>query len=113
MNADYIQVVTTLSTREAAERIASRLVETNLAACAQVAGPISSTYRWKGAVETAQEWQCVAKTRFDLYAAVEKAIREIHPYELPEIVAVPIVAGLAEYLAWIGAETSSDQHAGM
>jgi periplasmic divalent cation tolerance protein len=102
---DYIQVVTTTDKREDAERIARELVEQRLAACVQLVGPISSIYRWQGQIETAQEWQCWAKTRRDLYDAVEQAIRVLHPYEVPEILAVPIVAGSAAYLEWLEGET--------
>ncbi len=68
----------------------------------QVVGPISSRYRWQGAVERSTEWMCVAKTSAARYAELEAAIRELHSYEEPEIVATPIVAGSAGYLAWIG-----------
>jgi periplasmic divalent cation tolerance protein len=105
---EYIQVVTTTERREDAERIARMLVEERLAACVQVSGPITSIYRWRGQIETAQEWRCLAKTRQGLYEAVERAIRRIHPYEVPEIVALPIVAGSAGYLAWVEGETGND-----
>jgi len=75
-----------------------------MAACVQVLGPISSTYRWQGALETSQEWLCLAKSRRGLYDAIEKAIRRIHPYQVPEILAVPVVAGSAAYLAWLDEE---------
>jgi len=104
---DYIQVVTTVERKEDAERIARTLVEARLAACVQLLGPITSTYRWKGTVETAQEWQCVAKTRRDAYARLEEAIRGAHPYEVPEILAMPIVAGSAGYLAWLDDQTQT------
>jgi periplasmic divalent cation tolerance protein len=103
--SDYIQVVTTTERREDAERIGRALVEERLAACAQVTGPIASTYRWQGKIETAQEWQCWAKSRRDLYARIEQTIRRLHPYEVPEILAMPITAGSAAYLAWLDAET--------
>jgi periplasmic divalent cation tolerance protein len=102
--SDYIQIVTTVERREDADRIVLALVEARLAACVQVAGPITSTYRWRGKIETAQEWQCWAKTRRGLYNEVEQAIRRIHPYEVPEILALPILAGSADYLAWLEAE---------
>ena len=70
----------------------------------QIVGPITSTYRWQGKIETGEEWQCWAKTRGELFARVEEAIRRIHPYEVPEILAVPVVAGSARYLAWLEAE---------
>lgn len=101
--ADYLQVLTTCGSEEEAGRIAGLLVERRLAACVQVAGPVSSRYRWQGEVEQVREWQCVAKTTGAAYAAVEAAIREAHSYDEPEIVATPIVAGSLGYLAWIDA----------
>ena len=97
----HLQVLTTIDSEEAAERISAALVERRLAACVQVVGPISSTYRWQGEVERAREWMCVAKTTAERYPEVEAAIRELHPYDEPEIVATPIVAGSAGYLGWI------------
>ncbi len=102
----HIQVVTTTALRDEAERIARELVEARLAACAQIVGPILSTYRWQGKIETGEEWQCWAKTRGELFARVEDAIRRIHRYEVPEILAVPVVAGSASYLAWLDTETT-------
>ena len=102
--SDYIQVVTTTERKEDAERIARALVEARLAACVQVLGPITSTYRWKGAIETSREWQCVAKSRLDLYARLEETIRGAHPYEVPEILALPITAGSQGYLEWLDGE---------
>ena len=106
--SQYIQVVTTTDKEEDAGRIARLLVERRLAACVQVLGPITSTYRWQGAIDTAQEWQCWAKTRRELFDEVETAIRQAHPYEVPEILAVPIVAASRSYLAWLEAETGGD-----
>jgi len=102
--SNHIQVLTTTASREEAERIARALIGERLAACVQVIGPISSTYRWQGAIETSQEWLCVAKSRQDLYGEIEKAIRRIHSYQVPEILAVPVVAGSADYLAWLDQE---------
>jgi periplasmic divalent cation tolerance protein len=99
-----IQVITTTSSREEAERIARALVEARLAACVQVLGPITSTYRWEGAIETSQEWRCEAKSRAELYDEIEKAIRRLHSYKVPEILAVPVAAGSADYLGWLDAE---------
>jgi periplasmic divalent cation tolerance protein len=98
---DYIQVLTTASSEEEAERIGSALIERRLAACVQTVGPITSRYRWKGAVEEEQEWQCLAKTEASRYQEVEEAIRELHSYEEPEILALPILAGSRGYLSWI------------
>jgi len=99
--SDYVQVLTTAGSEEEAGRIGSLLVEQQLAACVQVVGPIVSRYRWQGKVEEEREWQCLAKTTRAAYEDVEAAIREAHSYEEPEIIATPIVAGSAGYLAWI------------
>ncbi|HVO66633.1 MAG TPA: divalent-cation tolerance protein CutA [Syntrophales bacterium] len=100
----YIQVLTTTGRKEDAEKIAMTLVERKLAACVQILGPITSTYRWKGNIEAAEEWQCVIKSRKDLYKDIEKAIKSIHPYEVPEIIATPIIAGSKDYLDWLQGE---------
>ncbi len=99
--AQYLQVTTTTDSEEEAERIGAALIERRLAACVQVVGPIVSRYRWRGAVERSTEWMCVAKTSTLRYAELEGAIRELHSYEEPEIVATPVVAGSAGYLEWI------------
>jgi periplasmic divalent cation tolerance protein len=98
---DFVQVVTTTERQEDARQIADLLVEKRLAACVQIVGPLTSVYRWQGKVESAQEWQCQIKTRQALLDDVSDAIREVHPYEVPEIIAVPIVAGSREYLIWL------------
>ena len=100
----YIQITTTTETQEQAQTIAQHLVETKLAACVQIVGPITSIYRWKGKVENAREWLCLIKTQDDLYNKVEAAIKSRHLYETPEIIAVPIVKGNKEYLNWIDDE---------
>lgn len=99
--AEYLQVLTTVNAEEEAERIAAALVERRLAACVQVTGPISSHYRWQGKVERSQEWLCLVKTEASRCPEVEAAIAELHSYDEPEIIATPIVAGSAGYLAWI------------
>jgi len=101
---EYIQVLTTTENREDAENIARSLVEKRLAGCVQVLGPVTSTYRWKGNLETAAEWLCLIKSTRDLYARVEEAIKALHPYETPEIIAVPVVAGSRDYLEWLKQE---------
>jgi periplasmic divalent cation tolerance protein len=106
--SDYVQVVTTTESKATAERIAGALVEQRLAACVQIVGPIASVYWWKGRMETSQEWQCIAKTRRSVYERLEAAIRTMHPYETPEIVAIPIVGGSRPYLDWIDAELDPD-----
>jgi periplasmic divalent cation tolerance protein len=97
----YCQVTTTLPDRAAAARVASSLVQDRLVACAQVLGPLSSTYRWQGRVEQAEEWYCHLKTTRARLPAVQARIRELHPYQQPEIIAVPIVGGEPGYLRWI------------
>ncbi len=77
-----------------------------LAACVQVLGPITSTYRWQGKIETGSEWLCVVKSREERYDELERAIRSLHPYEVPEILATPVTAGNPAYLAWLEAETA-------
>jgi periplasmic divalent cation tolerance protein len=95
------QVTTTLPDRAAAERLAATLVEERLAACAQVLGPVSSTYHWQGEIERAEEWYCHLKTTSARLPALQARIRELHTYEQPEIVALPIVGGDTGYLRWI------------
>lgn len=101
----HLQVTTTVDSREAADRLAASLVSERLAACVQVQGPIASTYRWQGAVETATEWYCHAKTTAERFEALRARLAELHPYDVPEIVALPIVRGHPPYLAWLEAET--------
>jgi periplasmic divalent cation tolerance protein len=100
-------VLTNLPDRDSALAVARALVEGRLAACANVLSGCTSVYRWKGAMESAAEVPVLIKTRAELYAEVERAIRRLHPYEVPEIIALPVQAGLREYLGWIDAETGS------
>ncbi|GAB1640825.1 divalent-cation tolerance protein CutA [Krasilnikovia sp. MM14-A1259] len=102
---EYCQVVTTTDTREAADVLARSAVEARVAACAQVGSPVTSTYRWEGAVETAEEWRITFKTPTARYAALEAHIRERHSYDVPEILCIPVTAGNPAYLAWLTAET--------
>jgi periplasmic divalent cation tolerance protein len=95
------QVTTTLPDQASAERLAAALVEERLAACAQVQGPVSSTYRWQGTTERAAECYCHLKTTLSRLPALQARIHELHPYEVPEIIALPIVDGSAAYLRWI------------
>ncbi len=102
---EFIQVTTAIDSKEGAQKIAEALVTERLAACVHVSGPITSTYWWQGKMEVAEEWVCAAKTRRDLYGDVENMLKRLHPYEEPEIIATPIVAGSPGYLNWIGDET--------
>ena len=103
---DCLQVVTTADTREEADRLARSAVEHRLAACAQVVGPVTSTYWWEGAVQTATEWQCVLKTTAARFDELRGHLEREHSYDTPEIVATPIVAGNTAYLEWIERETA-------
>src|SRR5688500_14501510 len=104
---NVLQVITTTGSSDDARRIATALIERRLAACVQIVGPIESVYRWQGKVETAQEWQCWIKTRGDLFTSVEKVIRELHPYELPEILTMSAEAN-KPYLDWLRNETEAE-----
>ena len=103
---DTLLVFTNLPDQEAAVKLARALVQRRLAACVNVLGACNSVYRWNGAVEAAQEVPVLVKTRAVRYGEIEAAIRELHPYELPEIVAVPIVRGLPDYLDWVAEGTA-------
>jgi periplasmic divalent cation tolerance protein len=86
---EYIQILTTTEKREDAQKIAQILVQKRLASCVQAIGSISSTYWWKNRIETAEEWLCLIKSEKGLYRELEKTIKEIHPYETPEIISLP------------------------
>lgn len=101
-----ILVLTTLPDQAQAEALARELLTARLAACIQIGATVQSLYHWRGQIETAREIPLAIKTRAGLYPRVEEAIRRRHPYELPEIVAVPISCGLPAYLDWIAAETA-------
>jgi periplasmic divalent cation tolerance protein len=103
-----ILVLTQMPDRTSAEALARALLEARLAACVSIGATVGSLYHWRGQIEMAQEVPVIVKTCADAYAAVQEAIRGRHPYELPEIVAVPITDGLPDYLDWIDAETRSD-----
>lgn len=100
VSAEFAVVVTTVDSEAKATEIARHVVERGLAACVQVM-PIRSVYRWRGAVEEAQEVRLEMKTRVADYAALEQAICAIHPYDTPEIIRIDIAAGHAPYLAWL------------
>ncbi|HMA48056.1 MAG TPA: divalent-cation tolerance protein CutA [Frankiaceae bacterium] len=101
----YLQVTTTAESREDADRLARALLDARVAACVQIVGPITSSYWWKGGVETDEEWLCLIKTTMARFDELAERIKELHSYETPEITAVPISQGSPDYLAWIGRET--------
>lgn len=100
-----IVVLTTLPDYEAALRLAGELVGARLAACINILPPMTSVYEWKGKLEHGQEHQLLIKTTMDRYTALEAAIRQSHPYELPEIIALPVQTGLSAYLDWVHSQT--------
>lgn len=102
---DKIVVFSTCSGEEEAVRVARALVEAQLAACVNIVPQIRSIYRWKGAIEEDTEWLLVIKTKRDLFSALTAKLRTVHSYEVPEAIAVPVVDGLPDYLAWIDRES--------
>lgn len=105
MSAEVLLVLTNCPDEGVADRIATALVENRLAACVNQLPEVESTYRWQGKVEQAVEVPLLIKCTRERYPAVEEAIRQLHPYTVPEIVAVPVVAGFAPYLRWVDDET--------
>ena len=105
--ADYLQVITTTETREDARTIARETVRARAAACAQIAGPVTSTFWWKGRVEEGEEFLCIMKTTSRAYDFLEKTIRSLHRYEVPEIIALPLEAGGRDYLQWLEKEVQA------
>ncbi len=105
MNSDAILIFSNLPDAQSAARLAETLVDERLAACVNILAPCTSVYRWQGKIESAQETPLLIKTSRASYGKVEQAIRASHPYELPEIIVVPIETGLPAYLDWVTAET--------
>ncbi len=99
--SEYVQVVTTVASKEEGEKIAMALLEKRLVGCVQVIGPIESSYWWQGRIEQSEEWLCIAKTERKFFAQIEETIKALHSYEVPEILAVPVVAGSEDYLRWL------------
>lgn len=109
MTSDKRIVLTTAGSMDEANKIADGLVERRLAACVNITGPITSVYRWQGKVERAQEWLLLIKTTAGVADEVGDAIKELHSYELPECVVLPIEGGSEEYLDWIGENVSNQE----
>lgn len=104
---EVLLVLTNLPDRDSAQRVAQALIENRAAACVNILAECSSIYRWQGKTETASEVPLLIKTTRAAYPRLEAAIRAHHPYELPEIIAVPVSGGLPGYLQWVAQETSS------
>lgn len=102
---EVLLVLTNLPSREAAEQLADAVVSQRAAACVNILAPCRSVYRWKGETQHDEEHPVLIKTTRAGYAALEAAVRVVHPYELPEIIAVPVTAGLPAYLQWVADET--------
>jgi periplasmic divalent cation tolerance protein len=102
----FIQVSTTVNSKETASKIARKLIDERLSSCVQVLGPIQSRYWWKGRIERATEWICLVKARSSDYPGIEASIKKVHPYDVPEILALPILYGYSDYLDWIRRETT-------
>jgi periplasmic divalent cation tolerance protein len=102
---EHCQVVTTTDSRAAAGILAEGAVQARVAACAQVVGPIVSSYWWDGVVQQAEEWQVIFKTTTDRYSELERHITSHHSYDVPEILCTPVTGGNPAYLRWLSAET--------
>lgn len=102
--ANTIQVLTTTETKDDAQQIAQVLLEKRLAGCVQIVGPVTSSYWWEGEIASSEEYLCIIKSRDDLFPQLEKAIQEAHSYDVPEILAVPVVTGSQTYLGWLNKE---------
>ena len=101
---EYIQVMTTVELKSDAEKIAEILVEKRLAACVQILGPMTSYFQWQGKLDSAVEYLCLIKSREDLFTRLETEIINQHPYDVPEILAMPITKGTKDYLNWLASE---------
>lgn len=107
MVAEHVIVTTTTDAEATARELAASAVEARLGACAQVVGPVTSVYRWDGEIQTDQEWRVEIKTTAGRVAALTEHLRQRHGYDLPEVLATPIVGGSADYLAWVTTETGN------
>ncbi len=103
-----IVVLSTCGSEEEAAKLARRLVEARLAACVNVIMQVRSYYRWQGRIEESGEWLLVVKTSRELFEQVRTVLEAAHSYELPEVLALPVTAGSADYLAWIDRELAAD-----
>jgi periplasmic divalent cation tolerance protein len=102
---DKIVVFSTCGSQEEARKLAGTLIEKRLAACINITAPITSVYRWKGVVEEANEWLLIIKSRREHFDGIRAALEAAHSYELPEVLAIPVLEGAPNYLAWLEAET--------
>ncbi|MFA6141723.1 MAG: divalent-cation tolerance protein CutA [Candidatus Omnitrophota bacterium] len=106
MNKKFLIVFTTCKSRKEARRIVTSLLKKKLIACANIMGPIESRFRWKGRIDKADEVMVYMKTKYGNFASVEKEVKGLHSYAVPEIIAIPVIAGNKDYLKWIESETA-------
>ena len=109
--SEPLVVLMTAGSQEEAEKIAASLVSTMLAACVNIMPGITSVYRWQDEVQRDQEWLLLAKTRRDVLDDLTRHVQELHSYDVPEVIALPIVGGSKSYLRWLERETHGDWHA--
>jgi periplasmic divalent cation tolerance protein len=102
--SDYIQVVTTVAQKEEAQALAEAVLEQRLGACVQIVGPITSMYWWDDDIDKSTEFMCIIKSRQDKFKELEKAIKAVHSYDVPEIVALSFTTGSKDYLGWLDGE---------
>ncbi|HEV7828553.1 MAG TPA: divalent-cation tolerance protein CutA [Pseudonocardiaceae bacterium] len=105
MSAEHVIVISTTDNEQAARALAAGAIDAKLGACAQVVGPITSVFRWEGEVQTEQEWRVEIKTTADRVAVLTEHIKANHSYDVPEVIATPIIGGSTEYLSWLVDET--------
>jgi len=105
---DYTLVMVTASSREEAEKIATTLLERKLIACANILGPVSSRFWWQGKIDSAEEYMIFMKTKQQLFDQVADNVKQLHSYEVPEIIALPIVEGAKPYLEWINSSLAGE-----
>jgi len=105
---EYTLVMVTASSREEAEKIATTLLERKLIACANILGPVSSRFWWQGKIDSAEEYMIFMKTKRELFDQVADNVKQLHSYEVPEIIALPIVEGAKPYLEWINSSLAGE-----
>ena len=105
---EYTLIMVTASSREEAEKIATRLLERKLIACANILGPVSSRFWWQGKIDSAEEYMIFMKTKRELFEQVADNVKQLHSYEVPEIIALPIVEGTKSYLEWINSSLAGE-----
>jgi periplasmic divalent cation tolerance protein len=111
--SEFIQVSTTVKSKEKADKIAETLLAERVAGCVQILGPIKSAYWWEGRIEHAREWICFIKAKASDYDRIESSIKRMHDYDVPEIIALPILQANPDYLDWIRRETHKRSRAAL